>query len=320
MLENRRFRFGLTPMGAESRKEWVEQARKAEELGYSTFLVPDHYVNDFAPIAALSVAAEATSTLRVGSYVFDNDFRHPAMLAKEAATLDLLSDGRVEVGIGAGWHGGDYEQTGTPFDPPGVRVSRLEEAVQIIKRLFSEDEPVSYSGKFYTLNGLLGSPRPVQKPHPPIMMAGGSKRVLSIAGREADIVGLHLKTYADGSGGDPTSTSHAATLEKLEWVRQAAGERFDQLEFNVLIKQCVITDNPRQAAEELARQQTPGTSSERPPTADFFLESPNALIGPIESIVETLQMRREYYNISYITVMGDVLEEFAPVVARLNGR
>jgi probable F420-dependent oxidoreductase len=243
------------------------------------------------------------------------------MLAKEAATLDLLSDGRVEVGIGAGWHGGDYEQTGTPFDPPGVRVSRLEEAVQIIKRLFSDEEPVTYSGTYYTINGLLGSPRPVQKPHPPIMMAGGSKRVLSIAGREADIIGLHLKTYADGSGGDPTSTSHAATLEKLEWVRQAAGDRFDQLEFNVLIKQCVITSNPRLAAEELARQQMPGTNpGSSPQSAEFFLESPNALIGTIENIVETLQMRRDYYNMSYITVMGDVMEAFAPVVARLSGR
>src|SRR5207253_6767082 len=192
------------------REHWVQQARRAEELGYSTFLLPDHYVNDLATTPALAIAAEATNTLRVGSFVFDNDFRHPAAVAKEAATLDLLSDGRFELGIGAGWHGPEYQQTGIPFEPPGVRVGRLEEAVTIIKALFGE-EPVNFSGKHYTINGLVGLPKPVQRPHPPILIAGGGKRVLSLAAREADIVGLHIKTYADGSGGDMTSTSADAT-------------------------------------------------------------------------------------------------------------
>lgn len=305
---------------SESGREWIEQARKAEDLGYSTLLVPDHYVNPFAPVAAISVAAAVTNTLRVGSYVFDNDFRHPAMLAKEMATLDLLTEGRVEIGIGAGWHGGDYEQTGTTFDPPGVRVSRLEEAVHIIKALFGE-EPVDFAGKYYTIKGLYGQPAPVQKPHPPIMMAGGSKRVLSMAAREADIVGLHLRTYADGSGGDPTSSSHAATLEKLEWVRQAAGERFDRLELNVLVVRVVITDNPRQAAEERASEEQLATRAGRPGlTPELLLETPNALFGTIDGIVETLEMRREQYGISYVTVTGEHMEAFAPIIARLNGK
>jgi probable F420-dependent oxidoreductase len=314
MAHKRRFRFGVCPGIAQSRDAWVEQARKAEDLGYSTFLVPDHFVNDLATVPAISVAAEATRTLRVGSYVFDNDFRHPAMVAKEAATLDLLSDGRLELGIGAGWHGPDYEQTGIPFDPPGVRVGRLEEAVTIIKALFGE-EPVTFSGKYYTIDGLLGLPRLVQRPHPPILIAGGSKRVLSLAAREADIVGLHLKTYSDGSGGDIASTSVDATLEKLDWIRQAAVDRFDDLEFNVLVPRLAVSDNPAQAAEQLASQANrPGL------TAELLLESPNALIGTVDGIVETLQMRRERYFISYIVVTDEDLETFAPVVARLNGK
>lgn len=314
MASKRLFRFGVSPGSAQSREEWVEKARKAEDLGYSTFLVPDHFVNDLATVPALAIAAGATRTLRVGSFVFDNDFRHPAMVAKEAATLDLLSDGRFELGIGAGWHGPEYEQAGIPFDPPGVRVSRLEEAVTIIKALFGE-EPVHFSGKHYTVSGLVGLPRPAQRPHPPIFIAGGGKRVLSLAGREADIVGLHFRTYADGSGGDLASSSTDATLEKLDWVRQAAGDRFDNLEFNVLIRWLAVSDNPRQTAEEMA------SAANRPGlTADLLLETPNALIGTVDGIVETLEMRRERYAISYVAVLEEDMETFAPAAARLNGR
>lgn len=316
--DKRRFRFGVCPGSAQSRADWVQQARKAEDLGYSTFLVPDHFVNDLAVVPSLAIAAEATRTLRVGSYVFDNDFRHPAMVAKEAATLDLLSDGRFELGIGAGWYGAEYEQVGIPFDPPGVRVGRLEEAVTIIKGLFGE-EPVNFSGKYYTVNGLMGLPRPVQRPHPPIFMAGGGKRVLSLAAREADIVGLHIKTYADGSGGDMTTTSADATLEKLDWVRQAAGDRFDKLELNVLVSRLAITGNPRQAAEELEARAASDTIR-RGVTTELLLETPNALIGTVDGIVETLQMRRERYCISYIVVIDEHMEAFAPIVARLNGQ
>jgi probable F420-dependent oxidoreductase len=314
MADKRRFRFGVSPGTAQSRKDWTDQARKAEDLGYSTFLLADHFVNDLATVPALAMAAEATTTLRVGSFVFDNDFRHPAMVAKEAATIDLLSDGRFELGIGAGWHGPEYEQTGIPFDPPGVRVSRLEEAVTIIKGLFGE-EPVNFAGKHYTINGLTGLPRPAQRPHPPFYIAGGGKRVLSLAAREADIVGLHLRTYADGSGGDISSTSADATQEKLDWVREAAGDRFDQLEFSVLVPRMAISDNHRQAAEDLvAKANRPGL------TPELLLESPNALVGTVDQIVETLEMRRERYFISYIVVIDEDIDTFAPVVARLNGK
>jgi len=314
MANKRLFRFGVVSASTESHKDWVGLARKAEDLGYATFLMPDHFVNPLAAMPALSIAAEATTTLRIGSFVFDNDFRHPAMLAKEAATLDLLSDGRFELGIGAGWHGPEYEQTGIPFDPPGVRVSKLEESVAIIKQFFT-GEPVTFSGKHYTINGLVGLPAPVQQPHPPIFLAGGSKRVLSLAGREADIVGLHLRTYADGSGGDITSTSGDANMEKLDWVRQAAGDRFDQVEINVIAQRLAVSDNPMQAAEEMA------ANANRPGlTPELLIDSPNALIGTIDGIVETLEMRRERYLISYVVVSDEDIDTFAPIVARLNGK
>jgi len=314
MSHKRPFRFGVVAGGVASREEWVAKARRAEELGYSIFLVPDHFVNDISPFPALATAAEATTNLRVGTYVCDNDFRHPALLAKDAATLDLLSDGRLELGIGAGWHGGDYEQTGIPFDPPGVRVGRMEEAVKIVKALFGE-EPVTFEGKYYKIAGLNGLPKPAQRPHPPIFIAGGGKRVLSIAAREADIVGIHIKTYADGSGGDPASTSADATAEKIKWVQEAAGDRFDQLELNILVARVVITEDRRQAAEEvLANMTTPGY------TADLLLESPSALFGTVEEIVQEIETRRERWGFSYVTIVDDVMEIFAPIVERLNGK
>lgn len=314
MANKRPFRFGVSPGYAESRADWVGKARKAEELGYSTFLVPDHFVNPLGTVPALAIAAEATRTLRVGSYVFDNDFRHPAMLAKEAATLDLLSDGRFELGLGAGWHGPEYEQTGIPFDPPGVRVGRLEESIRIIKALFGE-EPVTFSGQHYTIKELLGQPRPVQRPHPPIFLAGGSKRLLSLAAREADIVGLHLRTYADGSGGDMSSASAKAMVEKLGWVREAAGERFDRLEFNVLVRWHEFGDNPRTLAEDIAaRKGDPAL------TPDVLLSSPYALLGTVGSMAEALEERRELYSVSYVVVLDEQMEAFAPVVALLTGK
>lgn len=314
MASKRPFRFGVAAAAAESRQDWVEQARKAEQLGYSTFLVPDHFVNPFEPFVALSIAAEATTTLRVGTFVCANDFRHPALLAKEAATLDLLSGGRFELGVGAGWHGGDYEQTGIPFDPPGVRVGRLEEAVQIMKALYGE-EPVTFEGEHYRITGLQGQPTPVQKPRPPLLIAGGGKRMLSMAAREADIVALLFQTRADGSGADPSTSSAEATDRKLDWVREAAGGRFEDLEINTLVYWAVTTDDRKAAAEEvLANTTRPGF------TVELLLETPHALFGSEDGIVEQLEMWRERWGISYIAVVDNLMESFAPYVQRLSGR
>src|SRR6266567_3642759 len=244
MSKMRPFRFGVITESAPSREHWATLVRKAEDLGYATFLLADHFVNEFPPLVALMAAADATKTLRVGSFVFDNDFRHPALLAKEIATLDLLSGGRFELGIGAGWHRPEYEQTGLPFDRAGVRINRLQEALSIIKQFFTQ-ESVTFAGNHYTLTDLKAFPKPLQRPYPPILMGGGGKRLLTLAGQEADIIGLHLKVNDDGTV-DASERTEAALAQKVEWVRQAAGERLATVELNILIAHVSITQDRQQ--------------------------------------------------------------------------
>ncbi len=312
MTKARPFRFGVAAESAPSREQWITLVHRAEELGYDTFLLADHYVNEFPPIAALMATADASSKLRVGSYVFDNDFRHPALLAKEIATLDLLSGGRFELGIGAGWHREEYDQVGLPFESAGVRISHLEEALHIIKQFFME-ETVNFTGKYYTVNGLKAFPKAVQRPHPPIFIGGGGKRLLSIAGREADIVGLHLKVNDDGTV-DAWERSEEGIAQKVEWVRQAAGERFEALEFNFLMRTVIITEDRQQAAEEYVRER--GSSGM---TVEQLLASPYVLIGSVEQLVERLQRLREVFGVSYFVVGDEHMEVFAEVVGRLTG-
>ena len=312
MPNTRPFRFGVATEGAPSREQWRALARQAEDLGYAALLLPDHFVTEFSPLIALMAAADATKTLRIGSFVCDNDFRHPALLAKEAATLDLLSDGRFELGIGAGWHRTEYEQVGLPFDAPGTRIQRLEEALTIIKRFFTE-ETVSFAGKHYTVTGLKGFPRPAQRPHPPIFMGGGGKKLLTLAGREANIIGLHYKVNNDGTV-DAFERTEDALAQKVAWVRQAAGERFSAIEFNLLISSVAITQDRQQAAEQFLRGR--GRSDV---TVEQYLASPYALIGSTEQLIERIQRLREQLGISYLVIGDDFMEAFAPVVARLAG-
>jgi probable F420-dependent oxidoreductase len=316
MTTQRPFRFGVSVHQAQSKAEWIATARKAESLGYSTLQMPDHLGDQLAPIPALLAAAEATQTLRIGSFVFDNDFRHPVMLAKEAATLDLLSGGRLELGLGAGWHRPEYEQAGIAYDPAGVRVSRMEEALHIIKGLFA-DGPFSFSGSYYTVTALEGHPKPVQRPHPPILIGGGGKRLLSIAAREATIVGFTPTFRTDGSGTDYTDATPAALEQKITWVRQAAGERFDQLELNILVGQVFTTEEREQAALFIASTLAPGVTGITP---ELMLSIPYLLIGTVDQICADLLARREQYGISYVTVFERNLETLAPVVERLAGK
>lgn len=312
MSKTRPFRFGVITESTPSREQWVTLVRKTEDLGYATFLLADHFVNEFPPLTALMAAADATKTLRVGSFVFDNDFRHPAVLAKEVATLDLLSGGRFELGIGAGWHRPEYEQTGLPFDRAGVRISRMEEALKIIKQFFTE-EVISFTGTHYTINGLHPSPKAVQRPYPPILIGGGGKRLLTLAGQEADIVSLHLKVNDDGTVGADERTE-AALAQKVEWVRQAAGERFESIELNLLNAHIAVTEDRQQAAEQYLRERSrPGTAAEQ------ILASPYMLIGSVEQIIEQIQRLREQFGISYLVLDADYMEAMAPVVARLAG-
>jgi probable F420-dependent oxidoreductase len=305
----RRFRFGAGAFIADSAAAWAETARRIEALGYATLLIPDHFDQHLAPIPALTAAALATTTLRIGCTVFDNDFRHPAMLAKELATLDLLSDGRLEVGIGAGWYKTEYEQAGIPFDPPAVRVGRLEEAVCVLKELW-RGGPVTFTGAHYTLAGLENWPPPVQRPHPPLFIGGGGKRLLTLAAREADIVALIAQATPDG-GLDTAGDTEARLAEKVGWVRAAAGDRFEQVELAILIWRVAVSDDRRAAAEALA--------GERSLTPEQVLASPYFLIGSIEGIVERLHELRERYGVSYISVFPQDVGAFAPVVTRLAG-
>ena len=227
------FRFGVIAEHTTTREAWVALARRSEELGYSTLLIRDHFVPDdfgdqFAPLAAMMSAADATSTLRIGTMVIDSDFRHPVILAKEAATIDLLSGGRLELGIGAGWLANEYEKSGIPYDPAGIRISRMIESIQIVKGLWG-DSPMTFHGDHYQISELNGCPKPVQKP-PPIAIGGGGKRILRFAGKEAGIIGI--LTSAVGSGvvvDDPIERTFAKVNERIGWIREGAGERFDRI-------------------------------------------------------------------------------------------
>src|SRR6266516_1540230 len=248
----RPFRFGVVSAHAPSRAAWATMARRAEELGYATLLMPDRTnVGSLAPIPALAVAASATTSLRVGSYVFCNGYRHPVMLAREAATLDLLSDGRFEPGLGTGVSSNEFEQMGIPFESAGARVGLLEETLQIIKRLFT-DETVTFPGKHYTIREMKGYPRPVQKPHMPLLVAGAGERMLKLAAREANIVAIGSKI--SGRGADPTD----ATLEqKIAWIKEAAGERFADLELSQTVYDLLITDSGTALSPQAGRPPIP---------------------------------------------------------------
>lgn len=315
----RPFRFGIINERSHAADAWTRRAQQAEALGYSTFLIRDHFGDDFfgdqlAPIAALMAAAAATRTLRVGSLVFDNDYRHPVVLAKEAATLDLLSGGRFELGLGAGWLRTDYTRAGMSFDPGGVRVDRLAEAVQVLRGYFA-DGPFSFSGKHYAIDGLVGFPKPVQRPHPPILVGAGSPRMLRLAGREADIVGILGSSTRTGTMlDDPAERRAEAVAEKVALIRQGAGERFDAIELSTIVG-ITLTDAPRAAAQaQIDRRGWSGV------TPDDVLAMPTLAIGTIDAIVETLEARRERFGLSYYVVSDAAIETFAPVVARLRGR
>jgi probable F420-dependent oxidoreductase len=312
------FRFGILAFGAPSADEWRRLARKAEELGYATFLVADHVHLSLAPIAALIAAAEATATIRVGSYVFANDFRHPVLLAKEAASIDVLSVGRLELGLGTGFWRADYEQLGLPLDPPGVRLGRLEEALQIIKGAFSSREPFSFTGTHYTVKELTFRPTPLQRPRPPIAVGGGSRRVLSLAAREADIVTVNTRTTPDGRF-DLASRSAEAFAQGIEWVRRAAGGRFAEIELSVLVGTVRIADEaPRALAARLLDEQRAGPLAWSDP--DELVHSPTALLGSVDAVVDTLVARREALGFSYPVIGASAMDAFAPVVARLAGK
>lgn len=305
----RAFRFGVVASPPQSRQAWREQARRAEALGYATLQIWDHFDAQLAPLPALVAAADATSTLRLGTQVLANDFRHPALLAREAATADLLSDGRLELGLGAGWKAEEYRRAGLAFDPAPVRVERLRESVQILRRLFAGG-PVWFAGAHYRIDGLEGLPRPAQPHGPPLMIGGARRRMLELAAQEADTVAFATKVFPDGRHDFAESTG-PRMRERVGWVRAAAGARLGRLELHIHIGGVVLTDDPAGTAAALG----PTVGLDGPQLLDCL----QALVGTRESIAETLLRRRAEYGISYITVGAESMDALAPVVARLSG-
>jgi probable F420-dependent oxidoreductase len=306
------FRFGVNVGPSRSRAEWVEKARKLEALGYDSLTVPDHLADLFAPMPALVSAAEATTTLRVGTNVLNNDFRHPVLVAREAATVDLLTEGRLILGLGAGHMQSEYDQAGLSFDTGGTRVERLAEAVAVIKGLLC-GERVTFTGRHYRVAGHTIHPLPVQRPHPPIAIGGNGRRLLTLAAREADIVGLSGITFRrGGTAPDLSGWKVSAVDERVQLVRATAGDRYPELELNVLVQQVLVVADRRRAVEELA-----GHRNQLSP--DEMLESPYVLVGTADQIIDDLRARRERWGFSYFTIREPYIDATAPIVAQLAG-
>jgi probable F420-dependent oxidoreductase len=311
MAHPRTFRFGVQAHSAKTGEEWAARARAVESLGYSTIFVPDHFGDQLAPIPAMTAAAAATTTLRVGTLVHDNDYKHPVVLAKELASVDVLSGGRVEFGLGAGWMTTDYEQSGIPKDRDGVRISRMEESIAVYKGLFAPG-PFSHQGQHYTITNLDGLPKPVQQPGPPLLIGAGGPRMLRIAARHAGIVGINPALTAGEINADAAKDAVASRVdEKVALVREAAGERFDDIELNVLVFMVIITDD----REGLAQGMAPafGLSPEQ------VMDIPYALFGTVDQICDQIRAARDRWGISYWVTQADGQDTLAPVVAKLAG-
>ena len=316
------FRFGVQSYAPTTAQAWRDQARRAEELGFSTFSVADHVigpgpalaatnhpVQTVAVIPAMAVAAEATSTIRIGSRVLCVDYRQPVMLAKEAATLDFFAGGRLELGLGCGWLQGEYEAMGVGFDPAGVRLDRLEEVIGLLRASFAGDE-LDVTGDHVHAVGFVAVPVPDRQP--PLMIGGGSRRVLGIAGREADIVSLNFDNSSGkiGPAGVGSSTAEL-TAKKIEWIRDGAGDRFDDVEIEIGAYFTVVTDDAS-TIDNMAAMFGLAPAE--------FAEHPHALIGTVDSICAQLEVRRDRYGISYVTFGATAMESVAPIVERLSGR
>ena len=307
------FRFGINARDARSRAEWQDKARRIEALGYSILLVPDHLAAMLSTIPAVVSAADATASLRIGTNVLNNDLRHPVLLAREAATIDLLTDGRLELGLGAGYVRAEYDQAGLRFDRGGVRVERLAESVTIIKGLLGGGE-VTFAGEHYRVTGHKIYPLPVQRPHPPIIIGGNGLRLLALAAKEANTVNLTGITFTQGgTTHDMSGWKVAGIDERMRMVREAAGARFDRLELSAQIQRVIVTENRRGTAEELQKNW-------KQLSVEEILEAPFVLIGTVDEMVEALQARRDRWGISFFVTFEQFLETLAPVVARLAGK
>lgn len=311
MSNTRPFRFGALVAQVLPRAALHETARRLEGSGFSTMLMTDHLGEErMSAVPALVSAASATSSLRVGSIVLNNDLRHPAVLASEIATADIVTDGRFELGIGAGWEKEDYDRAGIRLDSAKVRINRLEESLIILKNYFTEDV-LNFSGDYYQVADMPTVPRAVQKPNPPILVGGGGRRILTVAGRHADIIGVHLPAKLDGSGQDFTSSTPADVEKRISWIKDAAGERMESIELCQNVFAMIVTDDRRAAARAVTQRFEL--------TEEVALSSPYFLLGSRNEIVDQLRENRTRFGISYLIIPGRLVEPMAPIVESLAG-
>jgi probable F420-dependent oxidoreductase len=320
MATMRPFRFLAAAPDMVDGKRLAESARKAESTGYSVMVLPDHLVGQHAPVPVLATVAAVTERIRIGTFVLNVDLRHPAVLAQDLASLDVLSGGRLEIGIGAGWNRPEYDAIGLEFAPVGTRVARLTEAINVLKGCFA-DGSFSYQGAHYTITDHDGLPKPVQRPHPPLFVGGGGKRLLTLAGRVANIVGLAPRLMPGDQtkpAADPRSLTIAAAEEKISWVRDAAGGRFDDLEINTYPSGApvLVTNNAR--AEALDRVDRLRQRSGIELSVDELLDSPHVFVGTREALTQKFIALRERLGVS--SFMVEDADDIAPIVEDLAGR
>ncbi len=304
------FRFAVQQASASSAEEWAALARRAESLGYDLLVMPDHLGNQLSPFAALAAAAAATTRLRIGAFVFANDYRHPLMLAREAATLDVLSGGRFEMGMGAGWMTSDYRELGMTYDPAPRRVDRLEEAVPLVKRLLA-GETVTHHGEHYQMERASAGVPTVQRPRPPLAIGAGGPRMLRLAAREADILGL-IPGFSERGWHLFGQATEKATAEKIGRIKEAAGERFERLEINVWLASAGLAGSGNSLLGSAAAAAMGAATA--------VYGSPYVLYGTLGSMRDKLQRRREELGISYYTFPSRSMESMAPLVEALAGK
>lgn len=320
----RKFRFGAGGEGNKDEggaRKFVKLAQTAEEYGFDTFAVPDHLGNQVGPIAALGALSQATSTIRLATSVLANGFRHPALLAKEATTIDVLSKGRLELGIGAGWMRDEFDKAGIPFESPGVRIRQLDESLTILDRLL-RGETLDFDGEFYQIKGLEGTPRPRQGPRPPIAVGGGGPKMLALAAKHADIISVATGSTPDGQLRLSDMTM-AKTIERVETIQAAAGDRFEEIELNWTIATIVVTDD-REATAEMALKALdqgypPNIHRDVELSVDDILTSPYLAFGSFEEIAEQIREVRRQTTMSYVGVFPTQMDAFAPVIPLLRG-
>ena len=315
----RPFRFGLQAARVNDPDQWLALARSAEDSGYSCFMVPDH-LGRLSTFPALMAAAAATRTIKLATYVLNQDFRPPAVLAQEAATVQLLTGGRLELGIGAGWAIREYTQAGLKYDGAGVRVARFGEYLEVVKGLLNATAPFSYDGKFFRLDSY--APLPKHRTPPPILVGGGSPRILAISGRLADIISVSTRASPDGRV-DMPNIALAAVENKVRHIREAADDRFDQIELNMTVRDVRLTTDRRATARQLLNEWAGVPhflANVDQVSEDDVLDSPHVAIGSVDQVVEQLEMARERWGFAYLEVSSTDAEAVAPIMERLNGR